>query len=58
MDDYNYTWIIVGTTVGFFALAAVLLVPIYRFLNREEKASEAWTKDEIDRASGQNDANF
>ena len=58
MDDYNYTWIIIGTTVGFFALAAALLVPIYKFLNREEKESESWTRDTIDSKIGQNDSNL
>ena len=54
MDDYNYTWIIIGTTVGFFALAAALLVPIYRFLKREEKESEAWTSETIKNAGRKN----
>lgn len=48
MAEPDYTWVIVGTTIGFFALAAVLLVPIYRFLNREEKESEAWTKEKLE----------
>ena len=52
MDDYNYTIIIIATTIGFFALAAVLLVPIYRFLNREEKESEAWTKEKLGSSPG------
>ncbi len=55
MNDYNFTVIIIVTAVGFFALAAVLLVPIYRFLKREEKASEAWTEETLDHSSSQNE---
>lgn len=51
MFDPDYTWLIIGTTIGFFALAAVLLVPIYRFLKREEKAAEQWTKETVEQAS-------
>jgi hypothetical protein len=32
---------------GFFALAAILLVPVYRFLNREEERSRDWTDASI-----------
>ena len=45
----DYTTIIIVTLVAFLALAAVLLVPVYRFLQREKKASDKWTKDEIAR---------
>jgi len=45
----NYTYVIVGTTIGFIVLAAILLVPIYNFLKKEERASEKWTQEEIDR---------
>ncbi len=45
----DYTTIIVLTLVGFLALAAILLVPVYRFLRREEKASEKWTSEEMAR---------
>ena len=37
MPNYNYTLIIIATIVGFFTLAAILLVPVYRFLRKEEK---------------------
>lgn len=47
MEEIDYTWVILGTIVGFFSLAALLLVPVYRFLNREEKVSEAWTKEAL-----------
>ncbi len=43
----NYTIIIILSTVGFFALAAILLVPIYRFLLKEEEVAERWTADAI-----------
>lgn len=33
--------------VGFFVLAFVLLFPVYRFMKREEKRSEAWTDNAI-----------
>ncbi len=45
MDKYLIA--IILTTIGFFALAAILLVPVWRFLNKEEKISEEWTKDKI-----------
>lgn len=47
MTDYNL--IILLTLVGFLALAAVLLVPVYRFLRREEEASDEWTIRELRR---------
>jgi hypothetical protein len=40
----QYTFVIIATTVGFFALAALLLVPVYRFLKREEEASKQWER--------------
>ena len=39
-----YTVIILLTLIGFFALAALLLTPLYFFLNREEERGEAWTR--------------
>jgi hypothetical protein len=44
---YDFTTIIIVTTIGFFCLAAILLVPVYLFLKREEKASENWTKESL-----------
>ncbi len=55
MFDPDYTWLIIGTIVGFFSLAALLLVPIYRFLNREEKAAEQWTKEQLEQPAGHED---
>ncbi len=39
----DYTWVILGTLLGFLFLAALLLVPIYLFLKKEEQESEKWT---------------
>ena len=49
MEDSTYWLVIVLTTVGFFGLAALLLVPVYRFLMREEEASKQWTGPRRDR---------
>ncbi len=46
MDTY-YLLVIIGTLVGFCALAFALLAPIYRFLDREEEVSQEWTKQRI-----------
>jgi hypothetical protein len=32
---------------GFVALAAILLVPIHRFIKREEEHSKEWTEERI-----------
>jgi hypothetical protein len=45
----SYTVVIVLGIVGFFLLAALLLVPINRFLKKEEKASEKWTDEHFKR---------
>ena len=45
--DPQYLPIIMGTLVGFAALAALLLVPIYRFLDREEEVAEDWTPEAL-----------
>lgn len=41
----NYTVIIVLTAVGFGVLAYILLMPVYRFLKREEQVSKQWTHE-------------
>ena len=41
----DYTLVIILTLVGFLALAAILLVPVYRFLRREEKESRQWSRE-------------
>ena len=48
MNAY-YLSIIVLTLVGFCALAYLLLAPIWRFLDREKKASDQWTKEALAR---------
>ena len=47
--DY-YTIVSLLTVLAFFLLAALLLVPVYLFLKREENVSEKkWTRDALDR---------
>jgi membrane protein implicated in regulation of membrane protease activity len=43
----DYTLVIILTLVGFIALAAILLVPVYRFLKREERESKQWSREEL-----------
>jgi hypothetical protein len=43
----EYALPIVLTFVGFVTLAAILLVPVYRFLNREERKSRDWTEEAL-----------
>lgn len=38
---------IAASFFGFFFLAYILLMPVYRFIKREEKRSEAWTTEAI-----------
>lgn len=45
--DPTYLPVIVATLVGFAALAAALLVPIYRFLDREQEVAEEWTPEAV-----------
>lgn len=47
----DYTLVIILTLVGFIGLAALLLVPVYRFLKREEKMGTKWTKENVDPSS-------
>ncbi|OZC03585.1 hypothetical protein [Rubricoccus marinus] len=47
MEDTNWTFVIIATTVGFFALAFILLYPVYRFMRKEEDLEKNWTKDAI-----------
>lgn len=42
-----YFPIIVATFFGFIILAFVLLVPVYRFLKREEEVSKYWTEEAL-----------
>lgn len=43
----GYLLVIIATLIVFFLLAALLLVPVYRFLDREQQASKAWTPEKI-----------
>jgi len=45
--DPTYLPVIVVTLVGFAALAAALLVPIWRFLDREQEVAKDWTPEAI-----------
>jgi hypothetical protein len=45
--DPEYLPIVVGTIVGFGVLAAALLVPVYRFLEREKKVAQKWTPEAL-----------
>ena len=45
--DPEYLPIIVGTIVGFGLLAAALLIPVYRFLEREQKVAQKWTPEAL-----------
>lgn len=45
--DPKYLPIIAGTLVGFGLLAALLLVPVYRFLERERKVAQKWTPEAL-----------
>jgi len=45
--DPEYLPIIAGTLIGFGVLAALLLVPIWRFLNREQEVAEEWTPEAV-----------
>ncbi len=42
-----YTVVILLTLVGFLALAALLLFPVYFFLKKEERIAEQWTKEAL-----------
>ena len=45
--DAQFWMITIPTLVIFFTLAALLLGPIWRFLDREEKVSERWTPETV-----------
>jgi hypothetical protein len=56
--DPEYLPIVVGTIVGFGLLAAMLLVPVYRFLEREKKVAQKWTPEALaERLQDQRSAN-
>ena len=41
---HGYWHVILITFVGFVALAALLLVPVWRFLSREEETADGFSK--------------
>jgi hypothetical protein len=45
--DPEYLPIIAATLVGFGVLALLLLVPVYRFLERERKVAKKWTPEAV-----------
>lgn len=45
--DPEYLPLILATLVGFGLLAAALLVPVWRFLDREQKVAEKWTPETL-----------
>ena len=47
MAESSYYIAIALAFFGFVALAFILLFPVYRFLQREEKQSEQWTRSSL-----------
>lgn len=45
MDPLQARIVIVVTFFGFIGLAVALLLPVYRFLKREEKRGEEWNEE-------------
>ena len=45
--DAQFWLITIPTLLIFFSLAAALLVPIWRFLDREQEVSEHWTPEAV-----------
>lgn len=45
--DPEYLPVIVATLIGFGVLAALLLVPVSRFLDREQEVAEKWTPEAL-----------
>ncbi len=41
----DYLFIIIGTVVGFGLLAAILLLPVSRFITRERERGDAWNAE-------------
>jgi membrane protein implicated in regulation of membrane protease activity len=48
----DYWHVILITFVGFVALAAILLVPVWRFLSKEEETADGFSKAVGTDASG------
>lgn len=47
--DPEYLPLVLGTLVGFGLLAAALLIPVYQFLEREQKVAKKWTPETLAR---------
>lgn len=47
--DSLFWMVTIPTLIIFFTLAALLLVPIWRFLDREEEVSKQWTPEAVER---------
>jgi len=47
--DAQFWLITIPTLLIFFSLAAALLVPIWRFLDREQEVSKQWTPEAVAR---------
>lgn len=45
----EYLPVIAASFFGFVALAFLLLFPVHRFLRREERAAEEWTREALAR---------
>lgn len=45
--DAQFWLITIPTLLIFFSLAAALLVPIWRFLDREQEVSKQWTPEAV-----------
>lgn len=43
--EQTYAITIFLTIIGFAALAALLLIPVYRFMLREQKKGEDWNEE-------------
>ena len=47
----NYTLVIILAALGFFVLAAILLVPVWIFLGKEEEVAKKWTVESLAKRS-------
>jgi hypothetical protein len=54
--DAQFWLITIPTLLIFFSLAAALLVPIWRFLDREQEVSKQWTPEAVARRIEEQDA--
>lgn len=52
----RYYVVIALTFIGFVALAAILLVPVYLFLKKEEEVASHWTDETVAKISDSSQA--